>query len=75
MAQRKAMSPHDFAIPEKAPGHGSYPIQDTEHVHAALMDCHNGQPGDCDRVESAVHHKYGIKVRRAAAPAGKGDYA
>jgi hypothetical protein len=67
-AQRKALDPHDFAIPEKAPGSGSYPINDTAHVHAALMDCHNGEPGDCDRVESAVHHKYGIKVNRSAPP-------
>lgn len=62
MAQRRALSKEDFAIPEKAPGSGSYPIPDEQHVHAALMDCHNGEPGDCDRVRAAVHAKYGVKV-------------
>ena len=68
MAQRRALSPQDFAIPEKAPGSGSYPIPDTGHVKAALEDCHKGAPGDCERVEAAVHHKYGIRVQRAPAP-------
>lgn len=62
MRQRRALTPQDFAIPEKAPGHGSYPINDEEHVHAALMDCHNGSPGDCDRVRAAVKAKHGIDV-------------
>lgn len=71
MSQRRALSPQDFAIPEKAPGSGAYPIQDTGHVKAALEDCHRGAPGDCERVESAVHHKYGIKVHRSPNPASK----
>lgn len=62
MAKRRTLSKEDFAIPEKAPEHGSYPIPDEAHVHAALMDCHNGEPGDCDRVREAVHRKYGVKV-------------
>jgi hypothetical protein len=60
--QRRALGKEDFAIPEKAPGEGSYPINDEEHVHAAIMDCHNGEPGDCDRVKSAVKAKYGVEV-------------
>lgn len=67
-AQRRALSPHDFAIPEKAPGPGSYPINDEAHVRAALIDCHKDGPETCARVEAAVHHKYGIRVHRAAAP-------
>ena len=62
MRQRRAMGPEDFAIPERAPEHGSYPIPDEAHVQAALEDCHNGQPGDCDRVREAVHRKYGVKL-------------
>lgn len=71
MAQRKALDPHDFAIPEKAPGPGSYPIHDEAHVRAALMDCHKDGPETCARVESAVHHKYGIRVHRSAPPASE----
>jgi len=62
MSKRRALSPEEFAIPEKAPGHGSYPIPDEGHVQAALADCHHGEPGDCDRVRSAVHKKFGVKV-------------
>ena len=62
MAQRRALSKEDFAIPEKAPGPGSYPIENEEHVHAAIMDCHNGEPGDCERVHAAIHAKYGVKL-------------
>jgi hypothetical protein len=62
MGQRRVMGKEDFAIPEKAPGPGSYPIKDEAHVHAALMDCHNGEPGDCDRVRAAVKSKHNIEV-------------
>jgi hypothetical protein len=36
MAQRRALSPSDYVFPEKAPGHGSYPIPDEDHAMAAL---------------------------------------
>ena len=62
MAQRRALSKEDFAIPEKAPGPGSYPINDQAHVNAAIMDCHRGGPGDCDRVKAAIKAKHGVEV-------------
>lgn len=33
---RKALPKSDFAIPSKAPGPGSYPINDKAHAKAAL---------------------------------------
>lgn len=36
MEQRRALSPDDYVFPEKAPGHGSYPIPDRGHAEAAL---------------------------------------
>ena len=60
--QRGSLSKEDFAIPEKAPGPGSFPIPDEGHVHAALIDCHNGADGDCDRVRAAVKAKHNIDI-------------
>ena len=68
MSERRVMSKEDFAIPEKAPGPGSYPIQDEGHVHAALIDCHNGAAGDCDRVRAAVKAKHNIDIPDRGAP-------
>lgn len=36
MSQRKKLKKSQFAIPDKAPGSGSYPIQDREHAANAL---------------------------------------
>lgn len=36
MQQRRELKPEDFVFPEKAPGHGSYPIPDIDHAEAAL---------------------------------------
>jgi len=33
--QRKALPKSDFGIPSKAPGHGSYPINDKAHAKVA----------------------------------------
>jgi hypothetical protein len=62
MRQRRALSPDDYAIPERAPGPGSYPIPDQGHAEAALSDCEHGEPGDCERVRDAVHKKFGVNV-------------
>lgn len=34
-AQRKALPKSDFAVPSKAPGPGSYPMNDAAHAKAA----------------------------------------
>lgn len=36
MADRKALPSKDFAVPSKAPGSGSYPINDKSHAKNAL---------------------------------------
>lgn len=49
----------NFAIPEKAPGSGSYPIQDEEHARNALSRvAANGTPEEQARVRAAVKKKY-----------------
>lgn len=37
MAERRALPKSDFAVPSKAPGPGSYPIEDEGHRKAAGM--------------------------------------
>ena len=56
---RKHIAKSNFAIPEKAPGPGSYPIHDIAHARAALrlVGIH-GTPGEKQRVRSAVCAKY-----------------
>jgi hypothetical protein len=57
-ADRKALPRRDFAIPEKAPKSGSFPIEDRGHARAALSRAaHKG--GEVERrVRAAVHRKY-----------------
>lgn len=47
MAQRRALPKSDFAVPSKAPGPGSYPINDAAHARAAsgLAAMHHGPVG------------------------------
>ena len=58
MAARKAMSPSEFVFPERAPGHGSYPIPDRGHAQAALRFA--AGTADEGRVRSAVCKKFGM---------------
>ncbi|HUY97052.1 MAG TPA: hypothetical protein VMW47_05450 [Verrucomicrobiae bacterium] len=55
-ADRKALPKSDFAIPEKAPGSGSYPINDEAHARDALARS-SGKPEEA-RVRAAVKRKY-----------------
>ena len=52
------MSPSDFVFPERAPGHGSYPIKDRGHAQAAL----EFSKGTADEaaVRRAVCKKFGF---------------
>jgi hypothetical protein len=58
MQQRRALSPSDYVFPEKAPGHGSYPIPDRDHAEAALRFA--AGTSDEGAVRSAVCKRYGI---------------
>lgn len=53
---RKAIPKRDFAVPAKAPGSGSYPIEDKAHARAALSRS-AGKPVE-GKVKAAVHRKY-----------------
>jgi hypothetical protein len=53
---RKQISPSNFAIPSKAPGPGSYPIQDRTHARAALSRS-SGKPEEAT-VKRKVKSKY-----------------
>lgn len=54
--QRAALPKTDFAIPEKAPGSGSYPIPDLAHARDALSRS-SGKPEEA-RVRAAVYRKF-----------------
>jgi hypothetical protein len=59
MAQRRRLPRSDFAIPERAPGPGSYPIEDADHARNALARVEqHGSTSDKRRVKAAVHRKY-----------------
>ena len=58
-AARKRLPRSDFAIPEKAPGPGSYPIPDEAHARDALARvAANGSPEEQARVRRAVHERF-----------------
>jgi hypothetical protein len=54
--QRRAIPKSDFAIPSKAPGPGSYPIEDRAHAKNALARS-SGKPAAAT-VRRAVARKY-----------------
>lgn len=54
--QRKSLDKSQFAIPEKAPGSGSYPIPDLAHARDALSRS-SGKPEE-GRVKAAVYKKF-----------------
>lgn len=56
MPQRKNLSPSDFVFPEKAPGPGSYPIQDKAHGGYALQRS-SGKPEEA-KVRAVVCRRY-----------------
>lgn len=57
--QRKALPSSDFAIAAKAPGSGSYPINDASHARNALSRvAANGSPSEQARVRAKVHAKF-----------------
>lgn len=56
---RKALPKSAFAIPEKAPGPGSYPIHDEAHARNALSRvAQHGNPSERSRVRKAVSRRY-----------------
>jgi hypothetical protein len=59
--QRKGLPEKDFAIPEKAPGSGSYPVNNPAHARNALARS-SGKPVE-SQVRAKVKAKFpGIKV-------------
>lgn len=57
--QRRRLPARDFAIPEKRPGPGSYPIRDESHARDALGRVEQfGSASDKRRVRAAVHRRY-----------------
>ncbi len=55
MAERKKLPKSDFAVPSKAPGPGSYPIEDATHRRNALSRS-SGKPV-AGKVRAAVRRK------------------
>lgn len=70
-AQRKSLSPSQFAIPSKAPNSGSFPINDSNHARDALARV-SGKPQEA-QVRAAVRKKYpNMKVGMKGAMESKG---
>jgi hypothetical protein len=61
MAERRALPKSDFAVPSKAPGPGSYPIEDSGHRKAAGM-LSSGKPA-AGKVKAAIRRKTGASKR------------
>lgn len=56
---RKNLSKSSFAIPSKAPGSGSYPINDKAHARNALSRVSQfGTSAEKAKVRAAVHRKF-----------------
>lgn len=58
-AKRKNLPKSSFAIPSKAPGSGSYPVNDPAHARNALARvAQHGTPSEKATVRAKVHAKY-----------------
>lgn len=78
-AERKALPKSDYAVPEKAPGPGSYPIPDREHAgKAKALAAKNASPAVEKRVDRKAdqvldrggksgHHAHGQRMMREIA--------
>lgn len=55
-ADRKSIPHNAFAVPSKAPGSGSYPIEDKSHARNALARA-SGKPVEA-QVRAAVNRRY-----------------
>jgi len=65
MAQRKRFARRTFAIPEKAPGPGSYPLPDRRRARNALSRVSRfGTAEEKRRVRAAVKRKFGMGKKR-----------
>lgn len=64
-ADRKALPQNAFAVPSKAPGSGSYPIEDKAHARNALARS-AGKPV-AGQVKAAVAQKFPGQVKAAVA--------
>lgn len=74
-AARKKIPKADFAVPSKAPGSGSYPIEDKAHARNALARS-SGKPVAA-AVRAKVAAKYpdiGRKKKRAAIATMRAGY-
>jgi hypothetical protein len=76
MGERRQIPKSDFAIPEKAPEHGSYPVKDKRHARFALsLVSQHGTPEEKARVRRKVAEKFpnigkGKKEKKAAKEMG-----
>ena len=57
-AARRSLTKSDFAVPSKAPAHGSYPIPDKSHARNALARSANKSPAVKAAVRAKVHAKF-----------------
>lgn len=57
---RSKLSAKTFAVPEKAPGSGSYPMPDKHHAEVAIGLAEMHHSPDTVRVRAAAKRKFGV---------------
>ncbi len=75
--ERKNMPKGEFAIPGKAPGSGSYPVNDAAHARNALARVSQfGSPAEKAAVRSKVHAKFpNIGKNEKKSAKGSGEFS
>ena len=61
--QRKAMPKSEFGVPSKAPGKGSFPINDKTHAEKALQFEKSAPPAARPRIETKAKKMLGKKAK------------
>ncbi len=64
MAQRRKLPKSDFAVPSKAPGPGSYPINDAAHAIAAKRMEHNAPKSQQKTITAKANKKLGVTKKK-----------
>lgn len=66
--ERKKLPKKVFGLPEKAPGSGSYPMEDEAHARSALSRASaNATPAEQKKIRAKAHKLYpGMKQGRDA---------
>ena len=62
--QRKAIPKSQFGVPSKAPGSGSYPLNDKAHAQAALRLIGHASPADQKKIRAKANKVLGKSSKK-----------